>query len=77
MSGHAVSDVANLRGRVLHAALALALSVVVLASTTGCSALTDAYCGVFTGTRFCCERSGSAWDATTRSCHAILVLPSS
>lgn len=77
MSADRVSGAAHFRTRALRAARTLALWLVVVASATGCSAIPDAYCNVFTGTRYCCERTGSSWDTATRVCHPVLVLPSS
>ena len=53
-------------------AVAVALALALGAGTAGCERVGNAYCDVFTSTRYCCERSGTAvWDDATRSCHAL------
>ena len=53
-------------------AVAVAVALALGASTAGCEPMGNAYCDVFTSTRYCCERSGtSVWDETTRTCHSL------
>ena len=62
------------RRRALRAALAVTLGVGMAASVSGCEAVTDAYCGVFENSRFCCEREGwGTWDEATRSCEPTMI----
>lgn len=57
------------RARARLTARAVTLGLALGAGAPGCEASADLYCDVFTGTRFCCERTGySMWDETSHTC---------
>lgn len=60
------------RARALRTARVVTLGLA-LAGASGCTQVTDAYCGVFPGSETCCTRMpGYTWDPATRTCNASL-----
>lgn len=61
------------RRRALHTARAVTLGLALGAAAAGCEATTNAWCDVFTDTRYCCDRSpGRTWNTTTNRCDVAL-----
>ena len=69
----AVTPETRARARALQTARAVTLGLALGAAAAGCEATTNAWCDVFTDTRYCCYRApGRSWNTTTNRCDVAL-----
>lgn len=62
------------RQRALRAAAAVTLGLAALGAE-GCTQTADLVCRAFENNRICCERAGSTWDESSRTCYAPMPVP--